>query len=365
MTDALVDTLTGYLNKVDISPGSSIEDDIDNRNNHHDHDRVTALTLPEPLKSNEGSERNIRLMEMERETTINTSTLNTAAVINHKLNAGMVYRDYISDSSDLNSDTSSVDDPQYQRQLFRQSTGELTLISKAVSVDTHNSSDVSSSVVPAERNPVSDLLRSPASSAGSDDEDTAMSEYYSAESLKKKLAHHRNDKLSSDSINRQQPQQSRTMSVTNNDPPPPPPPPSLKKILQHYDHAIIPDAEEKKDQEDSAIPDIESNVKARFITMEEQLEANDELYLSSTEDQEIKKYGKLPNNLSMFNLALPADEEITHRKTEVRSLEQRRSIKRLNAIKELMETEETYSRDLGILCTVSSVYSEVSNILWF
>lgn len=349
MTDALVDTLPDYLSKVDISPGSLLEGE--NRNDQHNHAHVTALTLPEPLKSTEGDDRNIKFMDIERDATTAANTMNTAAVINHKLNTGMVYRDYISDSSDLNSDSSSVDDPQYQRQLFRQSTGELTLISKAVSVDTHNSSDVSSSVVPAERNPVSDLLRSPASSAESDDEDTAMSEYYSAESLQKKLTHHHENKsLSSDSINR--PQQNKVMSVTNNEPPPPPPPPSLKKILLHYDHAIIPDTEEKKDQD--AAPILQPNVESRFITMEEQLEVNDELYMSSTEDQQIQKYSKLPNNLSMINLALPEDEEITHRKTEVRSLEQRRSIKRLNAIKELMETEETYSRDLGILCTVSS-----------
>lgn len=356
MTDALVDTLSDYLNKVDISPGSPNEDDIDSRNNQHNHDRVTALTLPEPLRSNEGDDRNIRLLDIEREATISANAMNTAAVINHKMNTGMVYRDYISDSSDLNSDTSSVDDQQYQRQLFRQSTGELTLISKAVSVDTHNSSDISSSVVPAERNPVSDLLRSPASSTESDDdEDTAMSEYYSAESLQKKLTlHNKKSTLSSDSINRQQPQQNNVMAVTNNEPPPPPPPPSLKKMLLHYDHAIIPDTEGKKDQEESVVPILQSNSESRFITMEEHLEVDDELYLSSTEDQEIEKYGRLPNNLSMINLALPADEEITHRKTEVRSLEQRRSIKRLNAIKELMETEETYSRDLGILCTVSS-----------
>ncbi|KAG2237958.1 hypothetical protein INT48_002519, partial [Thamnidium elegans] len=337
MTDALVDNLSEYLNSVEISPGSSNEGRVESRNS-----LVTALTLPEPIEPTIDDQH----IKVDR----------NSAVINHKLNTGIIYRDYISDSSDLNSDTSSIDDQQFPRQQFRQSTGELTLISKSVSVDTHNSSEVSSSIVPAERNPVSDLLRSPTSSIESDDEETAISEYYSAESLHNKLSqHHTTQVLSSDSIHRL-PQQNRVLATNNEPPPPPPPPPSsLKKMQLHYDNTIIPDTEEDKLSDTnqnytSVIPNLQSNVKSRFITMEEQLEVNDDLYISSGEDKEISSFN-LPNNISTLNLALPANEELTQRKPEVRSLEQRRSIKRLNAIKELMDTEETYSRDLGILCT--------------
>jgi hypothetical protein len=119
----------------------------------------------------------------------------------------------------------------------------------------------------------------------------------------------------------------------------------------HYDHKIIPDEQQQKEQH--ASPTVQPNVESRFITMEEELEVNDKLYISAVDDQEIEELHKLPNNLSMVDLSLHARvTEETSRKPEVRSLEQRRSIKRLNAIKELMETEETYSRDLGILCTV-------------
>ncbi|KAI8336442.1 Dbl homology domain-containing protein, partial [Choanephora cucurbitarum] len=77
--------------------------------------------------------------------------------------------------------------------------------------------------------------------------------------------------------------------------------------------------------------DILNISQSRFITMEEALSAEEE------EEEE------------MFNKQLDAIED--QDKNEIKSLEQRRSIKRINAIKELMDTEETYSRDLGILCT--------------
>lgn len=60
-----------------------------------------------------------------------------------------------------------------------------------------------------------------------------------------------------------------------------------------------------------------------------------------------------PQHVDHFTAA-----ELEYR-NEIRSLEQRRSIKRLNAIKELMETEETYSRDLNILCTVSVLFIQL------
>ena len=337
MTDALVDTISEYMKNTEISPGVEEDETIEGRPTP-----VTALTLPEPLKSNDENGTTVTT-KYEIETVISNS-----AIINHKLNtAGIIYRDYISDSSDLNSDTSSLEDQQHQRQQqFRQSTGDLTLISKAVSIDTHNSSDVSSAVVPAQRNPVSDLLRSPASSTESEDEDTAMSEYYSAETLQNKMT--ATDVHSSDSLHRHHQQQQAVSLSTNNEPPPPPPSSSLKKVLLHYDHKVIPDEEEAT--ADHVLPTVQPNVEPRFITMEEELEVND--YVDAGEDDELEGL-PAPNNMSMVDLSLPVAEVSSPIKTEVRSLEQRRSIKRLNAIKELMETEESYSRDLGILCTVS------------
>jgi hypothetical protein len=377
MTDALVDTVPEYLNNIlEISPGTSSDEEVENQQQPVRSNRttpVTALTLPEPRQPIlDFDERNSKILELEKDAAAAAHALTAAAVINHKANntGGIMYKDYISDSSDLNSDTSSVQANNEDQRQFRQSTGDLTIISKVVSVDTHNSSDVSSSVVPAERNPVSDLLRSPVSS---DDEDTAMSEYYSAESLHKKLTiNHHNVTSSSDSIPSQPSTGNLVVSTTNNEPPPPPPPPSsLKKILLHYDHKIIPDLDEKEkndiEQEEEknmpiiqqqqqeqhkpvVVPTLQPN---RFITMEEELESQSgDLYSSAVDDEEIEELDKIPNNLSMVDLSLPPHEKKPAE--AARSLEQRRSIKRLNAVKELMETEETYSRDLGILCTVSN-----------
>lgn len=357
MTDALVDSVSEYLNNVEISPGSSDNEGTESGNRRQrqqkDQAPITALTLPEPLKPNESNDVN-KKTDLERESMTAANAINSAVKLNHKLSTGIIYRDYISDSSDLNSDTSSAEDLQHQRQQFRQSTGDLTIISKAVSVDTHNSSDVSSSVVPAQRNPVSDLLRSP-SSTESDDEEVAMTEYYSTENIPSKLE--MIDTSLANSIHRHQ---NKVVLTTDNEPPSPPPGSSLKKILVHYDHKIIPDVQEKnKLMFEKNIPNLQPNIKeSRFITMEEELEENDSLYMNSTTDhEESEERMQLPNNKSTFDLSLPAAEAISPKKSEIRSLEQRRSIKRLNAVKELMETEETYSRDLGILCTVSDQYA--------
>ncbi|RCH94493.1 hypothetical protein CU098_009970 [Rhizopus stolonifer] len=205
--------------------------------------------------------------------------------LNHKLNStGIVYRDYISDSSEINSDSSSLfNDPS-----LRQSTGDLTLISKAVSIDTHSNSATpgSSIIVPAERNPVSDLLRSPSSTKKHKHRhsipDMSTLEYYS----------HR---TSLDDL---------TTTCE-------------EKLVIQPSQEIIPEEKEPRH-----LPAPEINPKARFITMEEALSIEDSV-----------------------------DTPLEKQMNEIKSLEQRRSIKRLNAIKELMETEETYSRDLGILCT--------------
>lgn len=352
MTDALVDTITEYLNNVEISPGTSNEDgSTENRNRRQV--PVTALTLPEPLQD-ENEDR----LDVEKDLTNTASAITNAAIINHKLNTGILYRDYISDSSDLNSDTSSVEDQQHQRQQqFRQSTGDLTLISKAVSIDTHNSSDVSSAVVPAQRNPVSDLLRSPSSSLDSEDEDIAMTEYYSTETLKSKVVVTDSKTIViSETHHRQQHQVNKLVSTTNNETPSPPPSSSLKKILIHHDHKIIPDNKDTVEanigSHMESVPHSQPNIESsRFITMEEELEVNDRLYNARVHGDTRK-----PNNMSVVDLSLNASlEKVSPIRTEIRSLEQRRSIKRLNAIKELMETEETYSRDLGILCTVSYI----------
>lgn len=351
MTDALVDSVSEYLNNVEISPGSSDNEGTESRNRQQrqqkDRAPITALTLPEPLKPNESNDIH-KKTELERDSMTAANAINSAVKLNHKLSTGIIYRDYISDSSDLNSDTSSAEDLQHQRQQFRQSTGDLTIISKAVSVDTHNSSDVSSSVVPAQRNPVSDLLRSPSSSTESDDEEVAMTEYYSTENIPSKLE--MIDTSLANSIHRHQ---NKVVLTTDNEPPSPPPGSSLKKILVHYDHKIIPDVQKNKVMLQENIPSLQPNIKgSRFITMEEELEENDSLYMSSTTYHEEAEEGmQLPNNKSTLDLSLPAAEAISPKKSEIRSLEQRRSIKRLNAVKELMETEETYSRDLGILCT--------------
>lgn len=387
MTDALVDTVSEYLKSaLEISPeripSNEEEEIVDNqqqqlaRSDRTPH--VTALTLPEPRKPIlDFDERNSKILELEKDAAAAAHALNAAVLFNQKSSntGGIIYRDYISDSSDLNSDTSPIQANNEDHPQLRQSTGDLTIISKAVSVDTHNSSDVSSSVVPAERNPVSDLLRSPASS---DDEDTAMSEYYSVESLHKKLTINlHNVTSSSDSIPSQPSATNLVVSTTNNEPPPPPPPSSsLKKILHYEDHKLIPDLDEKekesaikqdrreskvlieeKQQEHTiAMPTIQPN---RFITMEEELESQSgDLYIAAADDEEIEELNKLSNNLSMMDLSLPSEKRPVD---VVRTLEQRRSIKRLNAMKELMETEETYSRDLGILCTVSIIVA-IGNI---
>ncbi|KAI8644584.1 hypothetical protein BD408DRAFT_115119 [Parasitella parasitica] len=412
MTDAaLLSKPTEYLasesnnnnNNLNFSPDSSSSEDEGSRAAtiyHHHKSNVTALTLPEPLRaSNE---------DIDKQAAIAANVLSNAA-LSHKLNSGIMYRDYISDSSDLNSETSSLFEDGGHHHQFRQSTGELTLISKAVSIDTHTSDTPgSSAIVPAERNPVSDLLRSPSSVTSTEGEDSpavavakikskrhsvpdlAMSEYYSStvapgESISRKSI--KNTKLvvstsaasvsrhpkktataavtavttSNDSISSHQPLQ----AVASNEGPPPPPSPTshsaLKKNATHYDHKIIsdhstaqlPNSEQKEpygvDLTNTAISNNHSydNQQNRFITMEEEMESTDELFMSADDQQSIES-NKLPHNMSMVDLT---HQQETTKKNEIRSLEQRRSIKRLNAVKELMETEETYSRDLGILCT--------------
>lgn len=379
---------------------------------HHHKSNVTALTLPEPLRaSNE---------DIDKQAAIAANALSNAA-LSHKLNSGIMYRDYISDSSDINSETSSLfeEGGQQHHHQFRQSTGDLTLISKAVSIDTHTSDTPgSSAIVPAERNPVSDLLRSPSSVISTDGEDSpavavekikskrhsvpdlAMSEYYASsatatasvtastadaimrKSIKKKLAV--STSLASMSRHRKQvaattpadllpshPLPQRAIA-SNEEPPPPPTPTShsaLKKNAVHYDRKIIPDhpsfqQQQQQQQLDIARSEqreptaldtntttaIPNGQQPRFITMEEELESAEDLFISA-DDQESIELSK-PHNMSMVDLTQQHRQETT-KKNEIRSLEQRRSIKRLNAVKELMETEETYSRDLGILCTVS------------
>jgi hypothetical protein len=386
MADILVEPSTEYLvsdnNSLEISPGNS-----DNESNHS---KPKTFASPDPIKED------IRKR-------IDQDTPATAALTS-KMNSGIMYRDYISDSSDLNSDSSSLFEDGHQYHQFRQSTGDLTLISKAVSLDTHTPDAVGlSSVVPAERNPVSDLLRSPASFTSTDGEDSpAVAEakarhqrhsvpdlstknYYtsyenseilvakkkltmsiSVNSLPKQVLQHKKLSIASSNDSADNTAQSQALA-SNDDPPPPPSPPShstLKKINVHYDRRIIPEHDsEAKDlyslshshldlqQKDpgilhTSLPQPNIN-KARFITMEEEL-------LDTDDDH------SLPNNLSMINLTLQRAEN--QKRNEIRSLEQRRSIKRLNAIKELMETEETYSRDLGILCTVSVYHTIIRRL---
>lgn len=407
MTDAaLLSKSTEYLasesnNSINFSPDSSSsaasDDDEETTTNYHHHkSNVTALTLPEPLRaSNE---------DIDKEAAIAANALSNAA-LNHKLNSGIMYRDYISDSSDLNSETSSLFEDGGHHHQLRQSTGDLTLISKAVSVDTHTSDTPgSSAIVPAERNPVSDLLRSPSSVTSTDGEgspaaaaaaeikskrhsvpELANSEYYSSadslsrKSMKKKLTVstsiasisrqelQRKQLASTDSVASHQPQH----AIASNEGPSPPPSPTsnsaLKKNAVHYDHKIIPDhsksmvslkseqKEPKKLAPPALIPNNRNGSQPRFITMEEELDSTEDLFLS-TDDQGSAELNKLPHNMSMIDLTQQREE--TTKRNEIRSLEQRRSIKRLNAVKELMETEETYSRDLGILCTVSDQEKE-------
>ncbi|KAK4510741.1 long-chain fatty acid-CoA ligase [Mucor velutinosus] len=415
MTDAaLLRTSTEYLasesnNSINFSAESSSDEGEDVITTatttksiyHHHKASVTALTLPEPLRaSNE---------DIDKQAALAANALSNAA-LSHKLNSGIMYRDYISDSSDINSETSSLFEDHHP---FGQSTGDLTLISKAVSIDTHTSDTPgSSAIVPAERNPVSGLLRSPSSVTSTDGEDSpavavakikskrhsvpglATSEYYSSsssssaitastadaitrKSIKKKLAvstsiasmsRHRKqvttaaattstDSTPSDST----PQRA---IVSNEEPSPPPSPTShsaLKKNAVHYDHKIIPDhpslqqrSEEPREPtvlDVNATTAIPNRQQPRFITMEEELDSADDLFMS-TDDQESIELNK-PHNMSMMDLSQQQQQQRqeTTKKNEIRSLEQRRSIKRLNAVKELMETEETYSRDLGILCT--------------
>lgn len=425
MTDAaLLSTMTEYLasessNSINFTAESSSDEDEDVTTTaattkssttmyHHHKSNVTALTLPEPLRaSNE---------DIDKQAAIAANALSNAA-LSHKLNSGIMYRDYISDSSDINSETSSLFEDGGHHHQFRQSTGDLTLISKAVSIDTHTSDTPgSSAIVPAERNPVSDLLRSPSSVTSTEGEDSpavavakikskrhsvpdlAMSEYYSSstianatitastadaiirKSIKKKLAvstsiasmsRHRKQvatataTTSTDSIPSHSPPQ---RVVASNEEPPPPPSPSshsaLKKNTVHYDHKIIPDhpslqqqLAERSEQREPTMLDVGSTTAIpngqhpRFITMEEELESTEDLFMSA-DDQESIELNK-PHNMSMVDLTQQQQRQETTKKNEIRSLEQRRSIKRLNAVKELMETEETYSRDLGILCTVS------------
>ncbi|CEP07266.1 hypothetical protein [Parasitella parasitica] len=403
MTDAaLLSKSTEYLaseskSSVNFSPETSSSEDEDSRTTtiyHHRKSNVTALTLPEPLRAS--SE------DIDKQAAIAANALSSAA-LSHKLNSGIMYRDYISDSSDLNSETSSLFEDGGHHHQFRQSTGELTLISKAVSIDTHTSETPgSSAIVPAERNPVSDLLRSPSSVTSTEGEDSpavavakiknkrhsvpdlAMSEYYSStaapvegisrKSIKNKQAvstsiasvsrHQKKTAAttSTDSIPSHQPQQ----AVASNDEPPPPPSPTsyeaLKKNAVHYDHKIISDLSPAQllpssEQKEPTGVDLTANTAIannhsrdsppRFITMEEEMESTDELFMSA-DDQESIESNKPPHNRSMVDLT---HQQETTKKNEITSLEQRRSIKRLNAVKELMETEETYSRDLGILCT--------------
>ncbi|KAL7313877.1 hypothetical protein PS15m_007558 [Mucor circinelloides] len=411
MTDAaLISKSTEYLasesnNSINFSAESSSDEDQDTTTTtkssttmyHHHKSNVTALTLPEPLRaSNE---------DIDKQAALAASALSNAA-LSHKLSSGIMYRDYISDSSDINSETSSLFEDGGHHHQFRQSTGDLTLISKAVSIDAHTSDTPgSSAIVPAERNPVSDLLRSPSSVTSTDEDspavavakikskrhsvpDLAMSEYYSSssslsvtastadammrKSIKKKLAvstsiasmsHYKNQAAttSTDSIASHPPPQRAIAS--NEDPPPPPSPTShsaLKKNAVHYDYKIIPDPPSQQqlaqsEQKEPTALDVNTMTtmpngqqqQPRFITMEEELESAEDLFLSA-DDQESIELNK-PHNMSMVDLTELRQE--TTKKNEIRTLEQRRSIKRLNAVKELMETEETYSRDLGILCT--------------
>ncbi|GAN09270.1 hypothetical protein MAM1_0255c08795 [Mucor ambiguus] len=444
MTDAaLLSTSTKYLasesnSSINFTAESSSDEDEDITTTatttkssttmyHHHKSNVTALTLPEPLRaSNE---------DIDKQAAIAANALSSAAS-NHKLNSGILYRDYISDSSDINSETSSMFEDGGHHHQFRQSTGDLTLISKAVSADTYTSETPgSSAIVPAERNPVSDLLRSPSSVTSTDGEDSpsvavakikskrhsvpdlAMSEYYSSstiatatitastantitrKSIKKKLAvstsiasmsHHRKQvatatsTTSTDSIPLHPPPQ---QVIASDEEPPPPPPTShwaLKKNTVHYDYKIIPDHPslqqhqqlqvERSEQREPTVLDMNTTAaipngqQPRFITMEEELESAEDLFMSA-DDQESIELNK-PHNMSMIDLTQQQRQETT-KKNEIRSLEQRRSIKRLNAVKELMDTEETYSRDLGILCThflaiikeASCITAEESDIL--
>ncbi|KAL0140610.1 hypothetical protein V8B55DRAFT_1413078 [Mucor lusitanicus] len=398
MTDAaLLSTVTEYLasessNSINFTAESSSDEDEDVTTTaattkssttmyHHHKSNVTALTLPEPLRaSNE---------DIDKQAAIAANALSNAA-LSHKLNSGIMYRDYISDSSDINSETSSLFEDGGHHHQFRQST------------DTPGSS----AIVPAERNPVSDLLRSPSSVTSTEGEDSpavavakikskrhsvpdlAMSDQRDHHSInsrrhhtkihKKKLAvstsiasmsRHRKQvatataTTSTDSIPSHSPPQ---RVVASNEEPPPPPSPSshsaLKKNTVHYDRKIIPDhpslqqqLAERSEQREPTMLDVGSTTAIpngqhpRFITMEEELESTEDLFMSA-DDQESIELNK-PHNMSMVDLTQQQQRQETTKKNEIRSLEQRRSIKRLNAVKELMETEETYSRDLGILCT--------------
>lgn len=390
MADILVEASTECMvsdnNSLEISPGTS-----DNESSHR---KSKAFASPESIKDTSGERRGH--VDQDKEVPANA--------LNSKLNSGIVYRDYISDSSDLNSDSSSMFEDGHQYHQFGQSTGDLTLISKAVSLDTHSIDAIgSSSIVPAERNPVSDLLRS-TSTDGEDSPavaeakakyqrhslpDLSTSNYYtsyensemsatkkklmmstSVNSLPKQVLKHKKLSTASASSSDSVDDTAQSHALASNDQPPPPPsPPShsnLKKINVHYDRKIIPEHDsevkdlyrlsrsyldlQQKDPGALQAPSLllqpnTSRVQSRFITMEEEL--------LNTEDH------RLPNNLSMLDLTLQHAEN--QKRNEIRSLEQRRSIKRLNAIKELMETEETYSRDLGILCTVSVYYTTTTS----
>lgn len=389
LVEASTDRVVSDNNSLEISPGTS--------DNESHHKKPTAFASPEAIK--ESGDCKGRVGQDKESPT---------AALTSKLNSGIMYRDYISDSSDLNSDSSSLFEDGHQYLQFRQSTGDLTLISKAVSLDTHTGDAVgSSSVVPAERNPVSNLLRSPSSLTSTDGEDSpavaeakakhqrhsvpdlSTTSFYtsfessemlatkrklmmstSANSLPKQMLRHKKlsteSKSSTDSSDdTAQPQVIASGSETL------PPPTSsshstLEKTNVHNNREIIPehDSDTKclyeplhsyldlHQKDTSALPPPSlsqpntSKVQHRFITMEEELLDTDELSMHTNDDHS-------PNNLSMIDLALQRAEN--RKRNEIRSLEQRRSIKRLNAIKELMETEETYSRDLGILCTVSYI----------